>query len=69
MKIINLQDLTTFPTPRTLSPEELAEVYRLSKAAFTAEDLQKFTELDPGIPIEKLLAELEQQQKAYDQKK
>jgi hypothetical protein len=52
---------------RELSPEELKEAYALAKAAFTAEDLQRFTELDDGIPFEEVLAELEEAQKRFDQ--
>jgi hypothetical protein len=49
-----------------LSPEELAQVYALAKAAFTAEDLQRFTEVDEGIPMELLLQELEEAQRHID---
>jgi hypothetical protein len=52
---------------RELTPEELAEAYRLAREAFTAEDLQRFTEIGEEIPVEEVLAELEQAQKQFDQ--
>lgn len=51
-----------------LTPEELKEAYALAQAAFTAEDLQKYTELDEGVPAEEVLAELEAAQKEFDQR-
>ena len=54
---------------RELTPEELKEAYALAKAAFTADDLQKFTEIDEGVPFEEFLAELEEVQKQFDQGK
>ena len=62
MKILRPEEITTFPELRELSPEELAEAYALARAAFTAEDLQEFTELDEGVPAEEFLKELEQDQ-------
>ena len=66
MKIIRPEDLTSFPEMRDLTPEELAEAYALSRASFTAEDLQRFTELDEGTPMEDLLKELEEAQRQFD---
>jgi hypothetical protein len=37
----------------------LKEMYAAARAAFTAADLQKFTEIEEGIPAEELLRELE----------
>lgn len=62
MKIIKPSELTSVPEIKDLTAEELAEVYALAKAAFTAEDLQRFTELDEDIPMEDVLAELEAKQ-------
>jgi hypothetical protein len=50
---------------RVLNPEELAAAYVLARAAFTAEDLQRYTELDPLIPADEVLAELEARQKQF----
>jgi hypothetical protein len=68
MKITRLEDSKRLPEPRELSPEELKEAYALARAAFTAEDLQQFTELDPGVPMDEFLAELEEIQKDIDQR-
>jgi hypothetical protein len=71
MRIIKImKDLSQMPDVldfRELSPEELARAYALSKAAFTAEDLQRFTEVDEGIPMEVLMQELENAQTRLDQ--
>jgi hypothetical protein len=64
MKILKPEELTSFPPPRgDLTPQELAEAYALARAAFTAEDLQRFTEIEDGIPYEEVLAELEEAEK------
>lgn len=67
MKILRPEEVTTFPEFRELTPEELKEAYRLAKAAFTAEDLQRYTEVDEGIPFEEVLAELEEMQRKSEQ--
>ena len=41
----------------------------LARAAFTAEDLQRYTELDEGIPVEQVIAEMEETQKQAGQSK
>ena len=69
MKIIRMEDLTSFPGIRELTPEELKEAYALAKASFTAADLQCFTEVDEGVPMEQVLAELEEIKKQVDQEK
>jgi hypothetical protein len=60
MKILRLSEVSYLPASRNLTPEELAEAYRLARESFTAADLQKYTELDPGIPADVFLAELQQ---------
>jgi hypothetical protein len=67
MRILKPSEIQVFPDFRELSPEELAQAYALSRAAFTAEDLQRFTEVDEGIPMEPLLQELEEVQQKLDQ--
>jgi hypothetical protein len=59
MKILRPEEVTTFPEDKELSSEELQEAYNLARAAFTASDLQRYTEIDEGIPAEEVLAELE----------
>jgi hypothetical protein len=60
MKVLRLEELTTLPEIRELTPEVLAEALRLAKQAFTADDLQKFTEIEPGTDMAEFLTELEQ---------
>ena len=74
MRIKRLSEMTAadwaaFPDPYELTPEELAEVYRLSRESFTAADLQEFTELDEGVLADEFLADLEAILQEYDQKK
>jgi len=74
MKIKRLSEMTAadwaaFPEPYELTPEELAEVYRLARESFTAADLQQYTELDVGIPADEFLAELEAIEQQYGEKK
>ena len=68
MKIMRLEEVTadTVLEFRELTPEELKEAYALSRAAFTAADLQRYTELDDGIPFEEVIAELEEAQRQAD---
>lgn len=66
MKILRPEEVTSFPEPRELSPEELQEVYALARAAFTAEDLQSFTEIDEGVPAAEVIRELEALQEQFD---
>jgi hypothetical protein len=62
MKILRPEEVTadTILEFREFTPEELKEAYALSRAAFTAADLQRYTELDEGIPVEEVLAEMEE---------
>jgi hypothetical protein len=70
MKIIRLQDAKEWPEYKELTPEQLKEAYALARAAFTADDLQKFTEVDDigDEPMEVFLDELEKLQQAHDGK-
>ena len=68
MKVQRLEEMTALPEPRELTPEEMKEAYALARAAFTAADLQKYTELDECTPAEDFLAELEELQKQFDLK-
>ncbi len=53
----------------SLSPDELKEACALARAAFTADDLQKFTEVDEvGLSMDAFLAELEKAQAEHDGK-
>ena len=72
MKIQRLEDVTSIPEPRELSPEELKEAYALARAAFTADDLYECIEAalnpDEGADAEELLAEMEENQRQADQR-
>jgi hypothetical protein len=37
----------------------LRQIYAIARKEFTAEDLQKYTEIEPMVPAEQLLSELE----------
>jgi hypothetical protein len=67
MKILRPSEVTKFPPPREWTPEELQEAYRLARAAFTAEDLARYADLDEGVPAEEVLLELKQAQAKHDQ--
>ena len=68
MRILRPDEVTDIPTPRDLSPEELREAYALARAAFTAGDLQRYTEIDEGVPADQVLADMEEFQKRADEK-
>ena len=68
MKLLRPEEVDVFPEIKEFSSEQIAEVLALSKASFTAEDLQRFTELDEGTPMEDLLKELEEAQRLFDEK-
>ncbi len=52
---------------RRMSKEEkrLQAIYAKSRREFSAADLQKFTEIEDGIPIEQVIAEMEEIQRSY----
>jgi hypothetical protein len=47
------------PILRVKKGESLKSIYAKARRAFTAADLQKYTEIDEGIPAEQVVAELE----------
>jgi hypothetical protein len=47
------------PILRVKKGASLKSIYAVARRAFTAADLQKFTETDEGIPAEQVLSELE----------
>jgi hypothetical protein len=67
MKKLRPEDIEFVPMPNNLSPEERAEAYARVKAAFTAEDLQRFIDGAEGIPMEEVLKELEDIQRQSEQ--
>jgi hypothetical protein len=44
---------------RVKKGESLKSIYAKARRAFTAADLQKFTEIEEGIPAEQVLAEMQ----------
>ncbi len=68
MRILRPEEVKEFPKLTELSPEELREAYALARASFTAEDLQKYTEVEEGVPMEEFLKELEESQRRANQK-
>ena len=56
---------------RPLSKEErrLKAIYAKSRREFSAADLQKYTVVEKGIPIERVIKEMERIQKNYKPKK
>ena len=49
--------------------DDLKAIYAKGRRAFTAADLQRYTEIEEGIPAEKVLAELEALAKATKRKR
>lgn len=73
MRILRLEEVTDADLRELrfgeLTPEEEKEAYALARAAFTAADLQRYTELDEGVPADELIKEMEQAQKDADEKR
>ena len=49
--------------------KKLQAIYAKSRREFSAADLQKFTVIEKGIPLEKTIAEMEKIQRNYKPKK
>jgi hypothetical protein len=47
----------------------LKEIYAAARRAFTAADLAKYAEIEEGIPVEQVIAEMEAIQRDETQKK
>lgn len=67
MRVLRPSEIENFPELKDLSPDELSQAYALARAAFSAEDLQRYTEVEEGIPLEDVLRELEEIQGKLDQ--
>jgi len=50
------EDIPRLNVPKDATDEE---IYAIIRREFTAADLQKFTEIEPMVPADQLLAELE----------
>lgn len=49
--------------------DSLKTIYAKARKAFTAADLQKFTEIEEGVPAREILAELEEFDRLHEHKK
>ncbi len=67
MRILRPSEFHEWEGVGDLTPEELAQAYALARDAFTAEDLQRYTEEEEGVPMEDLVRELEALQRQADQ--
>ncbi len=56
------------PILRVKKGASLKAIYAAARRAFTAADLQKYTEVEVGIPAEQVLAELEAVDREESQK-
>jgi hypothetical protein len=47
--------------PRLIVPKNatLRQIYAKARAEFTAADLQRYTEIEPMVPMERVLSEME----------
>ncbi|MCI0455399.1 MAG: hypothetical protein L0Z62_00280 [Gemmataceae bacterium] len=68
MKILRLEEVTGLPEFREYSPEEIKQAYALAKAAFTVEDLLRYTDNTEDVSAAEFLAEMEEAQKQQDQR-
>jgi hypothetical protein len=58
-----------FRTLRVKKGESDKSIYARLRKAFTAADLQRYTEIEEGIPVEQILADLEKIQREESQKR
>jgi hypothetical protein len=56
MADINKDDI---PRLRVKPGDSLKTIYTKARRAFSASDLQKYTEIEEGIPLEKIIARME----------
>ncbi len=49
--------------------EELKKLYAEYRRKFSAADLQKYTRIEKGIPLEKVIADMEEIQRSYKPRK
>lgn len=68
MKIIRPEEARHVPDAVELSADELQQAYELSRASFTAGDLQRYAEAnDKEVSGEQILCRLEAQQHHFDE--
>jgi hypothetical protein len=54
---------------RVKKGDDLKTIYAKVRRAFTAADLQKYTEIEEGIPFDQIIAECERIQREWTKKK
>jgi hypothetical protein len=54
---------------RVKNGDSLKTIYAKYRKSFTAADLQKYTEIEEGIPLDKIIAEIDLAQREWDKKK
>lgn len=59
----------TTEKPPTQDDKELHALYAKMRRKFTAADMQKYTEIEPGIPLEDVIAEMEKVHRQVSQSK
>ena len=70
MKILRPEDVTSWPEDRELTPEELAEAYRLARESLTTEDHQALASTsDCDMLMDDVLSELEAHAQASERKR
>ncbi len=57
------------PILRVPKNATMRQIYKAARESFTAADLQKYTEIEEGIPMKDVLAAMEKIQRKADQKK
>ena len=67
MRILRPEEVSGIPQTSELTPEELKKAYALAREAFTADDLQRYTEVEEGVSADEVLAEMEEIQRQADQ--
>jgi hypothetical protein len=60
------EDIPRLVVPRNAT---LRQIYARARAEFTAADLQKYTEIEPMVPMEQVLAEMEKVHEEETRKK
>jgi hypothetical protein len=54
---------------RVKKGDSLKKIYAKYRKAFTAADLQKYAEIEEGIPFEEIIAEIDLAQREWEEKK
>ena len=66
-KLLNKAGLDVTIEPAAVDEEEVKQAYALARAAFTIEDLLRYTEVHIDLPAEQVLNEMEEAQKRHDE--